>query len=63
MRVVHAARKGPSATAAGGRWKEHEVFEREVSATGGKREPAMNKEAYYAPGHMVKGKAKGHRRQ
>ena len=36
---------GPSATAASGRMKEREVFEREVNATGRKREPAVSKEA------------------
>jgi len=37
--------KGPSATAAGGGLRKHEVFEREVSSSGAKSEPAVNKEA------------------
>jgi len=36
--------KVPSAAAAGGGLRDHEVFEREVSVTGGKREPAVSKE-------------------
>jgi len=35
---------GPSATTASGRLREREVFEREMSATGGKRESAVSKE-------------------